>query len=120
MATFSRNAWKTGDTITESDINGAKGFPMLTVQKADIGDMGDIDFDTEAAMGLTVTDIYNMIIAIENKTSDDVTYVPVTTVEYWAPVEGEGEVYKISINSMSLETIWYNPADGHISSLNPT
>lgn len=59
MATFTRNAWVTGETITAAGLNGGKGFNILEIT----ADEYDEGFEIEIATGLSAVDFFNTIVS---------------------------------------------------------
>lgn len=58
MATFTKNAWVTGETITADGLNGGKGVNVLEIGPDDFYD-GSVEFEIEIATGLSAIDFLN-------------------------------------------------------------
>lgn len=74
MATFTRNTWVTGETITADGLNGGKGFNILEIT----ADEFEEGFEIEIATGLSVADFLNTIVSFP--TEDGVIMSPLTRV----------------------------------------
>lgn len=77
MATFTRNAWVTGETITAEGLNGGKGVNVIEIGPDDFDD-GSVEFEIEIATGLSAIDFLNTIVS--RPLVDGVSMSPVNRV----------------------------------------
>lgn len=112
MATFTSNAWATGDTITADGLNGGKGGRgFLTITAEDEGNDG---YDFEVSADLTFADLFDLVVV------EDESGIPAMDVS--ASVDGEtGDVayYKITFGVANEYEFFYDPTAKKLQSSAP-
>ena len=116
MATFTRNAWVTGETITAAGLNGGKGFPILEIEDADFIEVQQSDyseyipeFEIEIPTGLTASDFFYCIISASLPSND---YYPISVIS------NLGTYLKLYVYSSNLY-LYYYPETGVLTTADP-
>lgn len=120
MATFTRNAWATGDTITADGLNYGKGSPMITIEYDDWDDEKGgvvVNVDT-GATDMTAEELIDLVMKYEASHTTFEYYRP-TRVTHALPGEGEDETegIKLEFGNTDCGLLWYYPGTGHIQTL---
>lgn len=117
MATFTRNAWVTGEIITATGLNGGKGFPLLALDVEDYPD-SSASFEIEIEPGLTALDFINTMVSVPSSIDDSGDEPVATETIYYksSQVEISGDYIVISCGEVSL---YYTPETGILTSEGP-
>lgn len=134
MATFSRNAWVTGETITADKLNDPRygSVNVLAVTEADLDlSTHEIVLDLTIETGLDFYDLYNLILIRPTTPGGDpneiYTMVPATVYKYLLSDGGTDYYFWIVYNSlwddsgvqMKTTTLYYVPATGKLTTTDP-
>lgn len=117
MATFTRNAWETGDTITAEGLNGGNGYMLVEVNpETDFdGTAGSWVFDIDTGItDLSVQEMFRIVLNVPTAG---------TTTEYIHPyaVFDSGDYYHMLFYNLNPSvSLYYIPATGHLTTTEPS
>ena len=117
MATFTNNAWITGDDLDQTNMNGAKGFLLVEVNpETDFnGTTGSWVFDIDTGItDLSVQELFRIVLNVPTVG---------TTTEYIHPyaVFDNGDYYDMMFyNLQPSVNLYYIPSTGHLTTADPS
>lgn len=110
MATFTKNAWVNGETITAEGLNGGKGVNVLEIGPDDLDD-GSIVFEIEIATGLSAIDFIKAFVSCPGVNGVDTSQV--------TRVESYDEYDYLAISNDDV-TMFYYPETGILTTSEPS